>query len=211
MSSNSPYPTLKESGGRSGTGFRQNKARSLLVVSEIALAVVLLMGAALLIRTFIAFHAVNPGFDARDVLVAKMSLADQRFVKTAGVAKLVRDGLRSLNTIPGVLAAGAAIGNRLSMAVQLHAIETPSFVQQRRQATPLLQQRQGLWELHLALDFDGTNHVTAAAAAVAVEQALSGIHQEAWLVIVVQRAQPHPSTATESPNRSPIVCFQIAQ
>jgi putative ABC transport system permease protein len=48
--------TLKESGGRSGTGFRQNVARSLLVVSEITLAVILLMGAALLIRTFVALR-----------------------------------------------------------------------------------------------------------------------------------------------------------
>jgi putative ABC transport system permease protein len=100
--------TLKESGGRSGTGFRQNKARSLLVVSEITLAVVLLMGAALLIRTFIALRTVNPGFDVHNVLVAKMSLADQRFEKTAGVAKLVRDGIQGLNTVPGVLTAGAA-------------------------------------------------------------------------------------------------------
>ncbi len=43
--------TLKESSGRSGTGFRQNKARSVLVVVEVALALVLLVGSALLIRT----------------------------------------------------------------------------------------------------------------------------------------------------------------
>ena len=66
------------------------------------------MGAALLIRTFIALRTVNPGFDAHNVLVAKMSLADPRFQKTAGVAKLVRDGLQSLNALPGVLTAGAA-------------------------------------------------------------------------------------------------------
>ena len=43
-------PTLKESSGRSGSGFRQNKARSILVVVEVALALVLLVGASLLIR-----------------------------------------------------------------------------------------------------------------------------------------------------------------
>ena len=53
--------TLKESSGRSGTGFRQNKARTLLAVSEIALAVVLLVGAALLIRTFLALGGGEPG------------------------------------------------------------------------------------------------------------------------------------------------------
>ena len=56
--------TLKESGGRSGTGLRHNKARTVLVVTEVALAVVLLVGSALLIRTSIALGAVKPGFDA---------------------------------------------------------------------------------------------------------------------------------------------------
>ena len=55
--------TLKESSGRSGSGFRQNKARSILVVAEVALALVLLVGASLLIRSFMALRAVNPGFD----------------------------------------------------------------------------------------------------------------------------------------------------
>ena len=49
--------TLKESGGRSGSGFRQNKARSILVVAEVALALVLLIGASLLIRSFVALRA----------------------------------------------------------------------------------------------------------------------------------------------------------
>ena len=56
--------TLKESSGRSGTGFRQNKARSVLVVAEVALALILLIGSALLIRTAVALGHVDPGFDA---------------------------------------------------------------------------------------------------------------------------------------------------
>ena len=56
---------LKESGGRSGTGFRQNKVRSVLVVAEVALALILLIGSALLIRTNLALGAVNAGFDAQ--------------------------------------------------------------------------------------------------------------------------------------------------
>ena len=57
--------TLKETSGRSGTGFRQNKARSVLVVVEVALALILLVGSALLIRTAVALGRVEPGFDAR--------------------------------------------------------------------------------------------------------------------------------------------------
>ena len=66
--------SLKESSNRSGTGFRQGKARAVLVVSEVSLALVLLIGSALLIRTFVALHAVNPGFDAHNVLTMEMSL-----------------------------------------------------------------------------------------------------------------------------------------
>ncbi len=94
--------TLKESSNRAGTGFHQSKARSLLVISEISLAMVLLIGAALLIRTFLALHRVNPGFDPHNILTLEMSLTGDRFQKTAGVAQLVRDGRERLNAIPGV-------------------------------------------------------------------------------------------------------------
>ena len=63
--------TLKEGSNRSGTGFRQGKTRSLLVISEVSLALVLLIGSALLIRTFIALRAVNPGFDSHNVLTLR--------------------------------------------------------------------------------------------------------------------------------------------
>ncbi|MCX6633306.1 MAG: ABC transporter permease, partial [Candidatus Solibacter sp.] len=99
--------TLKESSGRSGTGFRQNKARTLLAVSEIALAVVLLVGAALLIRTSIALGGVNPGFNAENVLTMRMSLTGQRFVKSAGIERLVQDGVARVNALPGVTLASA--------------------------------------------------------------------------------------------------------
>ena len=99
--------TLKESSGRSGTGFRQNKARTLLAVSEIALAVVLLVGAALLIRTFLALGGVNPGFNADNVLTMRMSLTGQRFAKSAGIERLVQDGVARVNALPGVTLASA--------------------------------------------------------------------------------------------------------
>ena len=94
--------TLKESSNRAGTGFHQSKARSLLVISEISLAMVLLIGAALLIRTFLALHQVNPGFDPHNLLTMEMSLTGDRFQKTAGVAELVRNGRERLNAISGV-------------------------------------------------------------------------------------------------------------
>ena len=99
--------SLKESGGRSGTGLRQNKARTVLVVIEVALAVVLLVGSALLIRTSMALGAVKPGFDGENVLTMRMSINSPQFSKSAVVEQLVRNGVERLRGIPGVLVASA--------------------------------------------------------------------------------------------------------
>jgi predicted permease len=99
---------LKESSGRSGTGLRQNKARAALVVSEVGLAVVLLVGAALLIRTFVALYAVKPGFDTDKVLTMRTLLTGPKYAKTAGVAEAVRDAVQRIRAVPGVLDAAAA-------------------------------------------------------------------------------------------------------
>jgi putative ABC transport system permease protein len=97
---------LKE-GGRCGTGLRQNRTRSLLVISEVALALVLTMGAALLMRTFFALRLVDAGFSSHNVLTTKMSLAGSRFDNTAQVNRLVLDAVRRMQSLPGVAVAGA--------------------------------------------------------------------------------------------------------
>ncbi len=98
---------LKESGNRSGSGFREGKARSVLVLGEVSLALVLLICAALLIRTFIALHEVGPGFDSHNVLTMEMSLNGPHFQNTAGIARLLQDGRNRLNALPGVEVAAA--------------------------------------------------------------------------------------------------------
>jgi putative ABC transport system permease protein len=99
--------TLKESSARSGTGARQNKTRALLVVSEVALAVILLIGSALLIRTSLALRRVDPGFDVQNVLTMRMSLSGPRFLQSQSVELMVRDGVERLRAIPGVEHASA--------------------------------------------------------------------------------------------------------
>jgi len=99
--------TLKESSGRSGTGLRHNKARSALVVVELALAVVLLVGSALLIQTSLALRAVDPGFDATNVLTMQMSLSEPRFASSRTVDLLIREAVDRLQALPGVEAASA--------------------------------------------------------------------------------------------------------
>jgi len=71
--------TLRESGSRTGSGTRHNKVRSIIVITEMGLALILLVGAVLLIRTFGALRGVNPGFDAHNVLTMEMSLAGSTF------------------------------------------------------------------------------------------------------------------------------------
>jgi predicted permease len=99
--------TLKESAGRSGTGFRQNKVRSVLVVVEVALALVLLIGSALLIRTAVALGRVDAGFDTRNVLTLRMSLKGASYEKAEAVENVVRNGVERLRAIPGVVNASA--------------------------------------------------------------------------------------------------------
>jgi predicted permease len=101
---------IKESSSRAASGFRQNRARALLVVVEMGLALVLLVGAALFIRTFLALRAVNPGYDVHNVMTMRMALRGERFATAAGVAHVMRDGVERLAALPGVEVASAAIG-----------------------------------------------------------------------------------------------------
>jgi predicted permease len=95
---------VKDSASQSGMGFRRNLARPALVVVEMALALILLAGAGLLIRTFTAQRAVNRGFDEQNVLTLEMSLGSARFERTAAVARMVRDAQERLRHVPGVAA-----------------------------------------------------------------------------------------------------------
>jgi predicted permease len=94
--------SLKEASGRSGTGRGQNIARATLVIVEVALALILLVGSALLIRTALALSRVNPGFDATNVLTMRMSLTGPGYATSEGVALLVANATERLNAIPGV-------------------------------------------------------------------------------------------------------------
>jgi len=101
-------PMLRASGGRSGTAMRQNKTRSMLVIGEVALAVILLIGATLLIRTFVALRSVNPGFDVHNVLTMRMSLVGSPFQRTSHMTQLIRDATQRLEAIPGVARAAVS-------------------------------------------------------------------------------------------------------
>ena len=100
--------TLKESGSRTATG-RHHYARGALVASEMALSLVLLVGAALLIRTFISLRKVDPGFDPRHVLSLETSLNGGQYATTAPVEALTHRMLDRLESLPGVEAATSSM------------------------------------------------------------------------------------------------------
>jgi len=99
---------IKEGGARVGAGFRHNKTRSLLAVIEMGLAMILLAGAALLIRSFHDSLTVNPGFQSHHILTMNMSLRGPRFQKTSAVSEVVRNGRERIENVPGVEAVAAA-------------------------------------------------------------------------------------------------------
>jgi predicted permease len=82
--------------------------RGLLVVSEIAIALMLLIGAGLLIRTSLALLAVNRGFDLHNVVTLRMSVSGTRFETRAGLEQLTRDGAERVRALPGVAVATSA-------------------------------------------------------------------------------------------------------
>ena len=99
---------LNENGSHASIGVRSGKLRSALVIAEMALTVVLVVGAALLIRTFNNLQAVDPGFTMHNVISMSMAVSGERFQKTAPVAQLIRDGSDRLRAIPGIIDAGVS-------------------------------------------------------------------------------------------------------
>ena len=97
--------TMQDGGVRSGESRGSARAKSALVVIQIALAVMLVVGAGLMIRTFAALRNVDPGIDTERILTLEMSLHGKRFSDTAAVDRLVLKGVESLRAIPGVSSA----------------------------------------------------------------------------------------------------------
>ena len=101
--------SLRDSAGASA-GRHRRRARNILVVSEVALALVLLVGSALLVRSFISVNAIDPGFDPHGVLAARIRLTPARY-STVTPKRTFFDALvQRLRTEPGVDAITLADG-----------------------------------------------------------------------------------------------------
>jgi putative ABC transport system permease protein len=105
--------SLKEGGRGSGEGARRNRVRGILVVSELAIAVVLLVGAGLLIQSLWRLRNVSPGFESQNLLTFVVGIPEVKY-PTEKQDQFYRDLVARLQSLPGVRAAGSVIPLPLS-------------------------------------------------------------------------------------------------
>jgi putative ABC transport system permease protein len=136
--------TLNEGGARSGGGFRllrANRTRSMLAIAEIALALVLLVGAGLLIRSFVTLTDVDPGYDPSNVLTTRIDLPPARYAEPDTRRNLFDQLLERLEQAPGVEAAGLVSFLPLSsgearILMQIPGRPAPASLEDRPSARP---------------------------------------------------------------------------
>ena len=102
--------TLKGASSKATADRAQNRLRNTLVVVEVALSLVLLMGAGLMMRSFLHLNNVPPGFDPHNVLAATLSLPQQRYQTLAQETEFFQQLKDSLTAVPGIEAVTTAAG-----------------------------------------------------------------------------------------------------
>ncbi|HEV3469187.1 MAG TPA: ABC transporter permease [Pyrinomonadaceae bacterium] len=115
--------TLKEGGRSSSGGRRRSRLRSTLVASEVALTLVLLVGAGLLVKSFARLLEVDPGLDPRGVLTLDVSLPPAKYPERQQIAAFYEQLLAEVAALPGVEKAGAV------NVLPLGGNDTSNFVQ----------------------------------------------------------------------------------
>jgi len=100
-----PSETLKEAGRGASAGASSHRLRNLLIVSEVALALLLLIGAGLLMKAFWLLRSVDPGFSPEHVLTMNMQLPESRYPEIPKQTEFRRQVLQQLNALPDVQAA----------------------------------------------------------------------------------------------------------
>jgi putative ABC transport system permease protein len=112
--------SLAEGTGRSGEGGGRRRTRSLLAAAEIALAMVLLVAAGLLIRSFAALTSIYPGFNARHVVTAEFSLPQYQYSKPAQWTAFAKELMDRIHAQPGL--GDSAIGIPLPIAYPISSV-----------------------------------------------------------------------------------------
>ena len=122
--------TLKEGGRSDAQGRRQSRLRSSLVVTEIALAMVLLVGAGLMVKSFWLLNHTDPGFEPAGALTAQIDPSDDRYHEFDQVVGFYRQLLERVSAIPGVR--GVGMINSLDATMPISVDEHPPVQQEQR-------------------------------------------------------------------------------
>jgi putative ABC transport system permease protein len=137
--------TLKEGGRGSTGGAHGRRVRSILVVAEVAFALVLLTGAGLMIRSFLLLQDVKPGFNPENLLTMRLRLPQTKYSDAAQLTPFYQQLIERVRTLPGVKSAGVVSHLPLSGAYQsgtvtveqpLASVDNASFECDRRMVSP---------------------------------------------------------------------------
>ena len=122
---------IKQDGTRATAGRRSAWVRQGLVIGEVALCMLLLVGAGLLIQTFVRMRAIDPGFEPGGLLTARMSLQGERYVTTSDVNRFFDQALERIRQIPGVQSAAVVNGVPIERGLNLNVdvLDGPELIE----------------------------------------------------------------------------------
>src|SRR5215469_9359529 len=103
-----PNASLRDGGRGVSAGHTRTRLRSVLVVSQVALSLLLLTGAGLLLRSFVRLVRVDPGFDAKNVLTMNISLPTVKYSKPEQQIAFFEEVVRRVSVLPGVRTAATS-------------------------------------------------------------------------------------------------------
>lgn len=108
--------SLKEAGSKSSEGKQRRRSRNVLIITELALAQVMLVGAGLLIMSYVRVSQIDPGFRSENVLSAKIAPAASKYPDTRSRIQFYSQVIEKLQTLPGVTSVGMVMNLPLSGA-----------------------------------------------------------------------------------------------
>ncbi|MCI0567424.1 MAG: ABC transporter permease [Acidobacteria bacterium] len=119
-------------GGRATAGPAKRRMRAMLVAGEVALSLMLLIGAGLMANSFVRLLRVPTGFDPADILTAQVSLPEKKYPQNEQMTSFYREAVERMRSLPGVEAAAAAYpvpfgegGWQVGLEVEGHPVRSP--------------------------------------------------------------------------------------